>query len=154
MVAGKGLNCKAAKAAKKDDDIHHRVTEKKGRSEDRVKTQPQLLPFPLRSLQLCGKRLSCLHFLASTLSAVNSLPGLHEKVLPGRVRRCDWGWLVVGMKTLNSIVVRLDRGVCGVGVLAALGVAAAAACGQTTTMPPGTRQWIHLCQFHRRVHLH
>jgi hypothetical protein len=47
------------------------------------------------------------------------------------------------MKTLNSIVVRLDRGVCGVGVLAALGVAAAA-CGQTTTMPPGTRQWIHL----------
>jgi hypothetical protein len=144
MVAGKQVHRKAAKAAKKGDDIHHRVTEKKGRSEDRVKTQPQLLPFPLRSLQLCGKRLSCLHFLASTLSAVNSLPGLHEKILPSRVRRWDWGWLVVGMKTLNSIVVRLDRGVCGVGVLAALGVAAAAACGQTTTMPPGTRQWIHL----------
>ena len=147
MVAGKPVHRKAAKAAKKGDDIHHTVTEKKGRSEDRVKTQPQLLPFPLRSLQLCGKRLSCLHFLASTLSAgsaVNSLPGLHEKILPGRVRRWDWGWLVVGMKTLNSIVVRLDRGVCGVGVLAALGVAAAAACGQTTTMPPGTRQWIHL----------
>ncbi|HLP82777.1 MAG TPA: hypothetical protein VK157_00370 [Phycisphaerales bacterium] len=47
------------------------------------------------------------------------------------------------MKTVHDVVARLDRGTRGVGVLAALGVAAAAACGQNG-MPPGTRQWIEL----------
>ncbi len=47
------------------------------------------------------------------------------------------------MKTVQHVVLRPDRGVRRVGVLTALGVAAAAAFGQNG-MPLGTRQWIEL----------